>query len=280
MVLGAFAISFSPVFVRVSEVDPTAAGVYRMLVGGIGLSLLVKLRGGQLWQGWQNFRLCLLASFFIALDLLFWHHSILFVGPGLSTILANFQVFFMALAGFAFFGERPGLKFILSVVLALAGLFLLVGLEKLQGDLDYRNGVIFGLLAAIAYVGFLLVVRRVQSGAGARTQWANMAQVSSLCALVMIPMTLLQGESFALPQVADWFYMLGYGLVCQALGWVFISVSLPKVAPGKSGLILLSQPTCAFIWDILFFARPCTPTELAGAALALVAIYLGSTVKK
>ena len=60
----------------------------------------------------------------------------------------------MALAGFAFFGERPGLKFILSVVLALAGLFLLVGLEKLQGDLDYRNGVIFGLLARHSLCGF------------------------------------------------------------------------------------------------------------------------------
>ena len=280
LVLGAFIISFSPVFVRVSAVDPTTAGVYRTLFGGLGLALLVKLKDGALWPGWRNFRLCLLAGFSFSLDLLCWHHSILYVGPGLATILGNFQVFFMAVAGFAFFKERLGLRFCLSVALALAGLFLLVGVEKFQADLDYRNGVIFGLLTAVAYVGYLLAVRRMQTGTSVHSQWANMAMVSLCCAAFMTPMVVILGESFAIPSAADWLYMSAYGLFCQALGWVLISISLPKVSPGKSGLILLSQPTCSFIWDILFFARPCTMSELAGAALALFAIYLGSRAKK
>ncbi|MDH3433815.1 MAG: EamA/RhaT family transporter, partial [Gammaproteobacteria bacterium] len=42
------------------------------------------------------------------------------------------------------------------------------------------------------------------------------------------------------------------------------------------GLALLLQPTLSFVWDVLFFARPMSLTELAGAAIALFAIYLGS----
>jgi drug/metabolite transporter (DMT)-like permease len=35
----------------------------------------------------------------------------------------------------------------------------------------------------------------------------------------------------------------------------------------------------SFVWDVLFFARPMTPVELLGAAIALFAIYLGSRAR-
>ena len=43
-----------------------------------------------------------------------------------------------------------------------------------------------------------------------------------------------------------------------------------------AGLALLLQPTLSFVWDVLFFGRPMQPIEIAGAAIALFAIYLGS----
>ena len=42
------------------------------------------------------------------------------------------------------------------------------------------------------------------------------------------------------------------------------------------GLLLLLQPTLAFVWDVLIFGRAFGVTEVSGAALALFAIYLGS----
>ncbi|CAO0819763.1 hypothetical protein DFAR_1110033 [Desulfarculales bacterium] len=43
---------------------------------------------------------------FFALELTFWHRSIHLLGSGLATILAEFQVFFLAGFGALFFGER------------------------------------------------------------------------------------------------------------------------------------------------------------------------------
>ncbi|MGH8335846.1 MAG: EamA family transporter, partial [Gammaproteobacteria bacterium] len=60
------------------------------------------------------------------------------------------------------------------------------------------------------------------------------------------------------------------------LGWVLISSSIHKVRASQVGLILLLQPVCAFAWDVLFFGRRFTAVEIAGAVLALAAIYLGS----
>jgi drug/metabolite transporter (DMT)-like permease len=57
---------------------------------------------------------------------------------------------------------------------------------------------------------------------------------------------------------------------------MFIASSLPHVSTAEAGIALLLQPTLSFVWDVLFFARVLTATELAGAGIALIAIYLGS----
>jgi drug/metabolite transporter (DMT)-like permease len=64
------------------------------------------------------------------------------------------------------------------------------------------------------------------------------------------------------------------------VGWILISTALPRVQVSLAGLIILLQPSLAFIWDILFFARPTGLAEMLGACLALAAIYLGVTRQK
>ena len=59
--------------------------------------------------------------------------------------------------------------------------------------------------------------------------------------------------------------------------WVLISSGLPGLAASRAGLLLLLQPTLAFVWDLVLFARPTSPIELLGAVMTLVAIYLGLT---
>ena len=85
-----------------------------------------------------------------------------------------------------------------------------------------------------------------------------------------------EGVSLAIPTAADATWLLAYGLVSHCMGLLFIASSLPKVSTTEAGLALLLQPTLSFVWDVLFFERPMTSTELGGAIIALIAIYLGS----
>ena len=161
--LGAMMISFSAVWVRLAQVSPTASAFYRVFFGGIFLLAILVWRRERLWQGWLFSGFSLLAAFFFALDLYAWHRSIIYVGPGLATILSNFQVFLMPVAGFLLYGERLNLRFGLSVLLAVAGLFMIVGLPWDQLAPDYRVGIIYGLATAVFYTGFLVTLRRLQS---------------------------------------------------------------------------------------------------------------------
>ena len=87
---------------------------------------------------------------------------------------------------------------------------------------------------------------------------------------------LWQGQSFAISNLSTASALVGYGILGQVLGWVWVTRGLKSTPVSLAGLILLLQPTLAFNWDILFFARPTDALDFVGAALALGAIYLGT----
>jgi drug/metabolite transporter (DMT)-like permease len=69
-------------------------------------------------------------------------------------------------------------------------------------------------------------------------------------------------------------------VLCQAIGWIFISRALSRIQASRAGLILLLQPTLAFVWDVLFFSRPTVALDVIGASLTLAAIYLGGSRRR
>ncbi len=274
--VGAAMISFAPVFAKVADVGPTMAGFYRMLFGGIFLVIILIARRESIWNGSRLFVLSLICGALFAADLAFWHRSINFVGPGLATLLANFQVFFVAAFGVILLGERLGWRLACAIPLAIAGLFLIVGTDFGQTEQGYQIGVLYGLITAVTYATFLLVFRKLRSTSESRSPFPAVAVISLSAALLLAPVAVIQGESFSIPDSTSVLVLVVYGLVGQVLGWVLISSGIRKIETSKVGLILLLQPTLAFVWDILFFGRVTTAVEVAGAVLALGAIYLGA----
>lgn len=277
LLAGATLISFSAVMVRLVQVGPTTSAFYRMLLGGLALAVLARLRGQRLWVGWPGLALACLQGFFFALDLSLWHRAILLVGPGLSTILANFQVFMVAGVGVLVLGERPGWRLGAAIPLAMFGLWLLVGAHWQGLEAGYRLGVGLSLLAACAYSAFILTLRWSVRRVGGMDPVANVGLFSLVSAALLLMEVGGSGESLAVAAVVDWGWLAVYGLACHAGGWVLISLGLKQVAASRAGLVLLLQPSLAFVWDMLFFGRPTTMLEAGGAFLAVAAIYLGAT---
>lgn len=274
--IGAALISLSPVWVKLVSISPTASGFYRVFIGGIALSAFVAVSRRRLDFDRRVWLILVAAAIFFALDLWFWHRSIYYIGPGLSTLLANFQVFIMVLAGLLVLHQRPSVAQLVAVPLAVLGLGMIVGFDWRALPGDYRLGIIFGLLTAIVYAGYLLTMRAAHSYSTARLPVREVAVVSMLTAVMLFTSTLAEGESLVIPSLVDAGWLLAYGILSHCLGYILIVSSLPRVSTTEAGLALLLQPTLSFVWDVLFFARPMTAIELAGAAIALFAIYLGS----
>lgn len=276
---GAVLISFSAVFVKLSSTGPTVAGFYRVAFGGVILVPWVLLRGDTLWRGRRGAAFALVAGVFFAADLAFWHRSIQHVGPGLATILSNFQVFLLAGVGVMAFGEHAGWRLWGAIPLAIGGLFLLFGRDWNALPASYHLGVLFGLLTAASYGTYLLTLRASQRRPARLSPEANLAWISIISALLLAGLAALEGESFAIANAHTAVALVAYGVVSQVVAWVLISRGIPYVPASRVGLILLLQPSLAFVWDVLFFHRPTDVLDVVGAALAVVAIYFGTTGK-
>jgi len=276
LLAGTVLISFSAVFVKLADVPPTIAGVYRMLFGGLILLAISLLKRQRLWGGRLSFVLILSAGLAFAVDLSFWHRSIHYIGPGLSTILANFQVLLVTAFGILILKEKARFSALLAIPLALTGLFLIFGWEWGQLDANYKLGVAFGLATACAYSVYILLLRRLQREENRLSPLANITLISLICTLFLIAEALIEGESFVIPDRQSWVSLISYGLFGQVLGWVLIGRAMTHLETSRVAIVLLLQPALAFLWDVFFFSRATSATEYLGVTLALTAIYLGA----
>ena len=290
LIVGTLIISFAPIFARLVQVqsdgfpamDPTAAAFYRAIIGGVFLVLVLLIQRKSIFSIDKKvlMYLCIGALFF-SVDMTAWYRSIVLVGPGLATLLASFQVFFLTIAGFLFFKEHPNLIQWLSIPVALLGLALIVGLDWSQIDSSYKLGILLGLLTAVCYAAYVLSLRGANKHELAAGKKGNdpirlIAVVSLITALILFLFASGMNESFAVHRPMNWLWLILTGVFCQAIAWVFISYSLPYVRAAHVGMIILLQPIFAFVWDILFFDRGITQIELIGAVITVVAIYFGS----
>ena len=274
--IGAALISLSPVWVRLADVSASTSGFYRVLFGSIAIVMFLLITGRRLQLTRRAWWLLIAGAVFFALDLWFWHRSIRIIGPGLSTLLANFQVFIMMALGIVVLRQYPRPAQVVAVPLALTGLALIVGLDWNSLPDDYRLGIVYGLLTAVVYAGYLLCLRQSRQDSTFRIPVREMAVITVLTTAIMAVSITLEGESFVIPSATDFGWLLAYGVLSHTLGWLFIASSLSEVTTVEAGLALLLQPTLSFVWDVLIFARPMTPIELLGASITLLAIYLGS----
>ncbi|MBU1230503.1 MAG: DMT family transporter [Proteobacteria bacterium] len=283
LVLGAAIISFSPVFVKLAApygVSGDAAGFHRVFIGGLCLlaaSLCSREPRSKVWNMPRSGVLWSLAcAAFFTVDLLCWHLSILYIGPGLATLFGNFQVFVLAAWGIVFLREKPGLRFFAGLALAMGGLLAIVAPAWASAGQDYQLGVFFGLLTGLFYAGFILTLNRSLAECGENSQLAAMTANSLFTTALFAPIVLLRGETLALDLGMPLLLMTAYGVSSQFVGWVLISRGLRETRMSLAGLILLLQPVLAYVWDLTFFARPAGAAELLGVAATLVGIGLGA----
>jgi len=272
-------ISFSPVFVNIADVSPTASGFYRVFFGFIFLFVATLWRKNLKIISASQGSLITFCGFVFAIDLFLWHKSILYIGPGLATLIGNFQVFLLATIGILFFNEKIQPRFLLSIPLAILGLLLIVGIDWSELSKDYKIGIIFGLLTAICYTAFLLSLRKIQS-VGKHSLFFYLMLVSLTCSIFLGIKMISTGDTFAIPNNKSLTALIGLGLFSQTIGWVLIANAMPKIPASLTGLVLLLQPTLSFVWDVLFFSRPTSPYNWIGLVLTLTAIYMGLTGNK
>jgi drug/metabolite transporter (DMT)-like permease len=270
--LGAAAIAFSSILVRLSHASPSTAAIFRCAYALPLLGLLAWWEDRRFGpRDWRDRRMAIGAGVFFAADLILWHHSIADVGAGLATVLANVQVVLVPLVAWAVLAERPHARVLAALPLALLGVLLISGvLEHGAFGRDPARGAAFGLGAGVAYVGFLLLLRR--SGVDLRRPGGPLFDATATAAVFCIAAGLVIGDAHLVPAWPGAGWLITLALTSQVLGWLLIATSLPRLPAAMTSVLLTIQPVGSVILAALIFSESPSPLQLAGVVLIIGAL--------
>jgi drug/metabolite transporter (DMT)-like permease len=271
-VLGALAIAFSAILVDLADVSPAAAAVFRCLYAlpALGaLALWEDRRYGR--RAWSERRLAVPAGLFFAVDLIAWHHAIQDVGAGLATVLGNLQVVVVPFLALAVLGERVPRRILLALPLVCAGVLLVSGaLESGAYGAHPARGVLYGVVTGLTYGAFLVVQR--QGSRDLRRLAGPLFDASLVATVAAAAYALALGKGDLVPAwpSAGWLVLLA--LSSQVLGWLLITVSLPRLPAAMTSLTLTIQPIASVGLGAILLGQDPSILQLAGVACILAGL--------
>ena len=274
--LGAATIAFSSILVRLSHASPSTAAIFRCLFAVPVLGVLAWLedrRHGP--RPWASRRVLVVAGLFFAADLILWHHSIEDVGAGLATVLANIQIVLVPLVAWAVLSERPGRRVLAALPIALIGVVLISG--ALQHGAYGRaplRGALFGLGAGVAYVGFLLLLRR--GGSDLRRVAGPLFDATAVATVACVLAGLVVGDADLAPGWPGVGWLIVLALTSQVIGWLLIGTSLPRLPAAMTSLILAVQPVASVGLAALILGESPSGLQLIGVAVVLSAVLVAT----
>ena len=278
--LGAVAIAFSSILVRLSHASPSTAAIFRCLYALPVLGLLAWLEDRRFGaRAWRHRRAAIASGVFFAADLILWHHSIGDVGAGLATVLANIQVVLVPLVAWAVLAEHPSRRVLAALPIALLGVLLISGaLEHGAYGRDPARGTVFGLGAGVAYVGFLLLLRH--GGADLRRPAGPLFDATATAAVLCIVAGVIIGDARLVPVWPGAGWLITLALTSQVLGWLLITTSLPRLPAALTSLLLTVQPVGSVALAALIFAESPSGLQLIGVAMVLTALVTATAPRR
>ncbi len=275
LLLGAAAIAFAPIFVRLSDASPTASAFWRVALATLPLWLWVlaaerKRRGSGAAAAPLPWKALVLAGFFFAGDLAVWHVSIRYTSVANSTLEANFAPLFVTLGAWLLFRQRVSRLFVVALCVTLGGGALLIG-HNFGGNDNALLGDALGVLTAVFYAGYFLALKSATSSASTAR---IMAITTTIAAALLLPYALLTADVFLPQNINGWLVLAGLALIPHVAGQSLIAYGFTHLPASFSSVSLLLQPVLAAVYAWVLLGEGMGPVQMAGGVVVLLGIYL------
>jgi drug/metabolite transporter (DMT)-like permease len=277
LLAGGCAIAFAPILVRISDTGPVASAFWRCALAApllwVWVYNLPSPQPSPKGEGEHPIpvRYLLAAGLFFAADLGVWHWSIIYTSVANSTLLANLAPIFVTLAGWLFWRQKVTRTFLIAMVIAIAGMFVLVGPNFAVGGTRLLGDAL-GALTGMFYAGYMLAIKFARD-AGASTG-RLMAWSTTITAIVLLPVGLLSPQPFLPGTDVGWWVLVGLAVITQILGQGLIAYAFAHLPASLSSVSLLIQPVMATLFAWWLFNEAVGPVQFIGGGIVLAGIWL------
>ncbi|MEQ1688104.1 MAG: DMT family transporter [Sphingopyxis sp.] len=267
---GNAALATGPLFVRLADVGPVAAGFWRLALPLPVLLLLGvwerrRSEGTGAWRG--ALALAAIGGLFFASDLASWHIGILQTKMANATLFGNSASLFMAAATLIAARRLPMRLETLALALAVSGAIMLMRASA-QGGEAALSGDLLCLLAGMLYTGYMLAMQRARGVLG---PWQALTSATAIGVIPLLSMAWLLGETI---WPHDWSPIVLLAITSQLIGQGLLIHALPHFSALVVGLTLLTQPAMSALIGWAVYGERLGAAELLGAALVATALVL------
>ena len=268
---GIFIIGTSAILVKFANLPGLVSGFYRL---GIAAAVLMPiwffLNKGIKLPVWHNLKFILLGGVLFGIDIAIWNTSILMTTAAKATLLSNNAPVWVGLGAAILFQEKLTKKYWTGLVLALLGMSIIIGVDKL-GREALSIGDLLAFATSFLYAGVMLSTQKARTRVNTLT---FSALYTATAALTLLPIALLTGQEMNGFTTQSWVALLGLGLGPQVVGWMLINYALGHLRASHVSVSLLGQPVITAILGVIILGEVLTTNQIIGGALALTGIYL------
>jgi len=219
----------------------------------------------------RHWKIMLSLGFLLALGWALLFHSMKLIAIA-NAVLPNYMApIFVALLAPLVLKEKLEKSTLLALAVSVAGIAVISYQQNLQiNDPDGFNlaGIILGLLAGLAYAGFVIVSKRALSSFSSLVVAFYSYSVASIC---LLPFVI--GTDFS-PDLTPWMLLLVLGILNTAFAVTLYLKGLGMIKAQKAVVFTYLEPASAIVFGFFFLAQPPTPLMLGGGLLILIAGYI------
>lgn len=249
--------------------DAYAIAFFRVLFASLTLLPVVLLtRKPETMRAAKSWRVMLSLGLLLALGWTLLFHSMKLIAIANAVLLNYTAPIFVALLAPLFLKEKLEKSTLLALAISVAGIVVISYQQNLQISHLNLLGVILGLLAGLAYAGFIIASKRALSSFSSQVVAFYSYSVASI---FLLPFVI--GTDFS-PDLASWILLLVLGVFNTGFAVTLYLKGLGMVTAQKAVVFTYLEPASAVVFGFLFLAQQPTPLMLVGGFLILIAGYI------
>ncbi len=268
--IGIMCISWSAPFIKLANVEGIASAFYRMLFASLACIPIYFLYKNKKPISKEAILWGALGGLFFGCDIALWNTALVISKASVSTLLANLAPVWVGFGAMFIFRERPKILFWIGTTIAILGVTIIVGFDKLKLD-KFEIGYILSIAASFFYASYLLSTQKIRTMLDT-ISFTTISMISST--IVLFIFALLFNTKLTGFSAGSWWALIGVGLISQLTGWLAINYALGYIKSSIASVSLLSQSVFTAIIAYPVLNEKLTLYEAIGGVVVLLGIYL------
>ncbi|PDH19730.1 MAG: transporter [Pelagibacterales bacterium MED-G42] len=179
-----------------------------------------------------------------------------------TNFIISLQILFLAIFGYFFLKEKISAVTLASIILAMSGVFLMVGNSLTPGEL---SGNLAAFSMPITFAVLIIIVRKFPN-----VDMVPAQLVAGVCSCIigylLSTKIMISSHDIFLGFLAG-FFQVGFG-------FIFITIGARTTPSAMVGIIMLSESVLGPLWAFLFVSERPSMFGLIGGAIILFAVLL------